>query len=215
MKPRSVRSEEDLVSISTLNRLHDVIKPSDTGGISINVRMSDKLIYDLLMRSPVISETSQMGNDKIYIRVLRRYQLDDVSLTNDIHQHRQAKRARCFTDFSRRHRIMAVHFDSAKTPQPGGLFNHRVDAPGVTLTVNKGKADQSIGMTLNELRQLRICFCVVAVKGPHHHGSLNTRSLSTPQIQIKWRVGIPGRGQQVPLTSMTMTINDHGSSFLH
>src|SRR4030081_2679690 len=101
MKPRSVRSEQDFVSTSTLNRLHDVIEPTHSSRIGINVGMADKLIYDLLMRPPIIRETSQRGNNEVYIAILRRDQLDDMGLADNIHQDRQAKRARRFTDFPR------------------------------------------------------------------------------------------------------------------
>lgn len=58
----------------------------------------------MLLFNPVVSKTPKVGNNEVHIWILRRKHVDDVGLADDIHENRESKCARRFTDLSSRHR---------------------------------------------------------------------------------------------------------------
>src|SRR5262245_16607156 len=143
MQPGTVRAEQQFARSGSFDRLYDVIETPYARRVRIDVGVTNKLIHDLLLRSPVICETAKVRDDEVHVRILRREQIHDIGVPDYIHKQGEAERPRYFADLSCRHGVVAVYLDPTKVPLSHGSFDHRVDAPGVPSSMDESEANQS------------------------------------------------------------------------
>lgn len=88
MKPNTVRTKDDFVRPSPPDCLDQIIKAANAGRISENIWMPHELIDDLLLGTPIIGKTTEMGNNEIHLSILRREHFNCVSVPGDIDEYR-------------------------------------------------------------------------------------------------------------------------------
>ena len=114
MEPGTVRSEDDLVRPSAPDRLDDIVESSHPRGVAIYVGVVYKLINDLLVCTPVISETAEMRDDEIHVAVFRCEHFDNRWLPGDIYEKRKAEGPCRLANLAGRHGLMAMNLNPAK-----------------------------------------------------------------------------------------------------
>jgi hypothetical protein len=174
----------------------------------------DELIYNLLMSFPIIAETTQVRNDEVDIRVLRRQHFDDVGLTRNIDEQGQAKCLCSFAQFPGWHRLVPVCLDPSKSPACHSMLDHLKYAPRISGCMDKNEADKPVGITRDNLGHLSVGLCIVAVEEGKHNRFVDSSRPGAPQIKVQWRVGVPGRGHQIAFAGVTVTVNDHDANLL-
>ena len=85
MKPRTVRSEQYLVRSCAFHCLDYVVESAYRRGVGIDIRISDELIDNLLLGSPIIAETAQVWNDEVHVRILRRQHVYYLRVTRRLY----------------------------------------------------------------------------------------------------------------------------------
>src|SRR4051794_30911165 len=114
MQPRPVRSKYEFTRTCALHRLHQIVKSADARCICQHVGIADQLLNYTLVGAPIITETSEMGDDEIHLRVLRCEHVDHVWLAGHIDNDGQMELLRGLAYFTGRHSFVAMDFQATK-----------------------------------------------------------------------------------------------------
>jgi hypothetical protein len=150
-----------------------------------------------------------MRNDEWHVRVFLPQQLDQRNLAHHVIHHRQGESPRGFADFAGERRVVAVRLDPDETMARDRFLNHRRHTTAIALRVDEGESVKAIGTAPDNPRDFAIGGRVVGMKGGEQHRAVNARSGRPPQIFCDRRIGVPGAGQPVAFSGMTMAIYDH------
>ena len=141
MRRTAVGAEQELVRTCAPRGLNQVIETADAQCVGIDVGPPHQLIDYLLMRSPVVAEAAEVGNNERHVRVLRGHHFHRWSVAAYVHEKGNSKAACRFANLARRRSIRTVDLYPAEIPFPHRLFRHRMDAVRIARAVDKGKAD--------------------------------------------------------------------------
>src|SRR6266849_4872210 len=116
MKPRAIRSEQELAWARPADGFHNVIEPAHSGSVSVDISITHELIDYLLVRLPVVPEAPQVRDDEVDVGVLTGQHLHYRRLADHIHQHGQSIGTRRLANFARWHGVVAVYLDPPESP---------------------------------------------------------------------------------------------------
>lgn len=209
MEPGAVASENDFARASAFDGAHDVVETANAGRVGIDVWILGKLFNDTFVGAPVIRKAAEVGNDEINVRVFRGKHVNDMGFSGHIDKDRQFEVACGLANLAGGHMVVAMNFDAAESVPEDSLPDHFVHTVGIAPRVDHGEANQSVRQAADDAGDLAVALLIIGLKSGKDDGARDAGPGGTPQISAQGRVGVPGCGEEVAASGMTMEVNNH------
>lgn len=144
--------------------------------------MPYEVIDERQLRTPIIREAAEVGDDERDVRIFGGDQLDLCHLAHHVVQHWNAKRSRHLAHLTRDRRIVAMELDPAKAVTIDSFTHERTHSAGVTPRVHEREAEESPAIRGDDSRDLAIRHRIVAVERREQHSVTDPGVLRPAQI---------------------------------
>src|SRR5712671_5508733 len=101
-----------------------------------------------------------------------------------------------------------MNFDPHETVILNGSVNKVEDSAAVPFGVHERKSIESIRPAIHDRRYLAVRMRVVRVEGREQHGALDSSRCGPAKVLLERRSRVPGTGQPIARSGMTMTVDD-------
>jgi len=189
--------------------MNKIVKTPHGRCISINVWKPHQLVYQLDVCTEVINKAPKMGNNEIYVRILRRDHFNYSSLSSDIIKDRHPKCPGNLASFPRKRSVCSMSFDSSKSPLDNCLFNHLIYPPLISGWMYESKANVSIGVFSRQARHVGICCPIITMRRGENDCFIDPSSAGPRKVGLERSIRVPRVSETVPLPKVAVAVNNH------
>jgi hypothetical protein len=150
-----------------------------------------------------------MWDDEVHLGIFLSQQPHCRNLAHYIVKERQVKDRCCLTDCARDRGIMTMDFDPYEAQSHDSFMDQSKYPFLIEKWMDKGKAIESLWMSIHNPCHLTICLEIVGMEGSEQHRLLDASLRGSLQILAERRCRVPRTGQPIAFPGMTMTVDDH------